>query len=758
MKHFIRMVLIGQLLFLPAQFSIAYAASSSNIDRYTVLVLDISSEEGFYYNGTCFYTSGASIENVKASARSFVEHASYASGNNYIAIVTYYSDKAEVVCPFTDSYSLLISEIEKLEAHEDSKSIAEGLSQAETLIDGITDHNGIKNVVLFTTGDTDAGPYNYSGKYDSSAPGNGWFENYNGEQVKLYAFANEAYDSAEILKTKATIYVIGLFQGYDDMPSGGGQEIVEFFKLFSLDLASSSNCFFDVSDPSDLRFTFGEVAGIATTSGGVSPRNNPDYSFDKLLAECSSSEYNPRLAHLLADICHETGSEDKLQAAFSDMGFMDWETDYSFTHEIFISYGIGTKKLSDGTDLVLLSVRGTAELSDNPMEWLGNLFDSKANEYGEHSSFSDAGRDLWSAVVQFLDAPDMNIGPFDYDNAKFVITGHSRGAAAANILAAYMDSFLNPDNVYCYTIACPDTAVITAERAASYRNIFNIGNINDPVTWVPSRIWQDSGENYGWGADSYWNKYGRSYWLPATSWDDYDNISDEIFGDRNLLNRAVSYHDHSIYLEYLRAEPEPTDFKNRDECIQLFNIATQTRQPNSKIVVVNIFCPVDVRISDMARHELISIIDNESQRQAYDSNYLVTVDGDRKRIILSDPSSVHIDLTATGSGEMEFSICEGNDYLSALSNGKTFEHISLENGKTMSATYDSFKPVKDVKLFETDQDGKQLAEILQSGKEVKPGNRLIKTVLIIVIVCAILIVATLVALTNRQHRRRYRKK
>ena len=57
-------------------------------------------------------------------------------------------------------------------------------------------------------------------------------------KVRLYAYSNAAYAMAETLKSKATVYSVGLFQMMENMPEEG-LEIVQFFKLFSSELATS---------------------------------------------------------------------------------------------------------------------------------------------------------------------------------------------------------------------------------------------------------------------------------------------------------------------------------------------------------------------------------------------------------------------------------------------------------------------------------------------------------------------------------------
>lgn len=100
--------------------------------------------------------------------------------------------------------------------------------------------------------------------------------------------------------------------------------------------------------------------------------------------------------------------------------------------------------------------------------------------------------------------------------ATFVITGFSRGAAAANILACKLvDQGIAQSQIYTYAFACPDTAWITENKAASYHCIFNIADANDFVSWIPRVMFGVVG--------NVWNKYGRSYWY-SDVWEDYEKL------------------------------------------------------------------------------------------------------------------------------------------------------------------------------------------------------------------------------------------
>lgn len=232
-------------------------AETSDVKRYTVLVLDTSSTSDFLNNGSVFYTAGTAIEYVKTAAKKFVENVQNADGTNYLAIVSYKGSSATVVSNFSDNSNALNSAIDGLSASETTRSVGAGLQSADNLISSVTEAGAIKNVVLFTTGMTNAGDYSYEGLYGEETVGSRWRRQ--DTDVRLYAYANHAISVAEQIKTKANLYTIGLFQTMNDMPEEGA-DVVEFFKLFAHDCATSPAYFYDVANPEDLEFIFGQVA------------------------------------------------------------------------------------------------------------------------------------------------------------------------------------------------------------------------------------------------------------------------------------------------------------------------------------------------------------------------------------------------------------------------------------------------------------------------------------------------------------------
>jgi hypothetical protein len=233
----------------------AYAVTDdTNSVMYTVLVLDTSAAQRFYYSNQLIYTSDPALEYVKPAAKSFVEGIMSTNETNYVAIIAY-NETARVISDFTTDISGLSEVIDSLSSSGDP-NIGNGLNMANALLNKVSDNNAVKNVVLFSTGMTTGGTYNYSGHYSSKTVGSDW-ENIS-TNIKLYAYANVAYASAENVKSAATLYSIGLFQAMEGIPSNG-VPVAQFFRLSAKDFATSDNYFYDTEDPNDLRLIFGEV-------------------------------------------------------------------------------------------------------------------------------------------------------------------------------------------------------------------------------------------------------------------------------------------------------------------------------------------------------------------------------------------------------------------------------------------------------------------------------------------------------------------
>ena len=197
-----------------------------------------------------------------------------------------------------------------------------------------------------------------------------------------------------------------------------------------------------------------------------------------------------------------------------------------------VAYAFATRYTNEGVPIVAVTIRGTP----GNEEWLGNL---NINETGQsstalHEGFSLATRQVENALAAYFVTRDI-----DVSKARILVTGHSRGAAVANVLGMSLDEGaiegVDSGRVFDYTFAFP--AVATANlNSADYDNIFNIINPEDVVPLVPIPQW-------GFG------RFGQTLVLPSssnTSYGEYLQLKskmNEVFKGycENAYGNAISY-------------------------------------------------------------------------------------------------------------------------------------------------------------------------------------------------------------------------
>jgi len=143
----------------------------------------------------------------------------------------------------------------------------------------------------------------------------------------------------------------------------------------------------------------------------------------------------------------------------------------------FVAYRIAKKTFrnSGGTeyDLYGLFIRGTP----TGYEWCSNFNVGTGNE---HAGFTKAADEVYKSFKAKLSQSSRP--------TKIWITGHSRGAAVANIIAKKLSQERDPRTVYAYTFACPNVA----RSKSGETNIKNFNNLGDFVTQVPLDAWHYS--------------------------------------------------------------------------------------------------------------------------------------------------------------------------------------------------------------------------------------------------------------------------
>ena len=258
----------------------------------------------------------------------------------------------------------------------------------------------------------------------------------------------------------------------------------------------------------------------------------------------SSKEYN----HSLATFCSvlSTLAYDVKDGYEKMLSKMDYEQDSMVLDKEgdSICYGLANKTiLLDGkeTDVVLVVLRGTYN-----MEWIDN-FDPGTGK--THKGFKKGADTAYEALKKYITKKE--IGE-DGREVKIIVTGHSRGAAVANLLGKEIldkgGSFLKEaGNLFDYSFATPNSTSLEERTSEKYDGIFSIVNPEDFVTKVMlSKNW-----NYG--------RYGRTLVLPSRSTDSaawYKKFLSEMRGN------FKKYRPYDGYEPYPKGMNEVSDYVN----------------------------------------------------------------------------------------------------------------------------------------------------------------------------------------------------
>ncbi len=140
------------------------------------------------------------------------------------------------------------------------------------------------------------------------------------------------------------------------------------------------------------------------------------------------------------------------------------------------AFTLGKRTQQDGRTVYLLLIRGTYG-----GEWYSN-FDpapSGNDDTPWAENFLACAEDVLPRIREALDADP---------EAVWVVTGHSRGAACANLLGLMLNTLRDPALNYIYTSATP--ATLRGEALPLYAdNIFNLINPMDLVPRLPLASW-----------------------------------------------------------------------------------------------------------------------------------------------------------------------------------------------------------------------------------------------------------------------------
>ena len=369
--------------------------------------------------------------------------------------------------------------------------------------------------------------------------------------------------------------------------------------------------------------------------------------------------------------------------------------------------------------LVVVDVRGSETLQD----WITNMgsqagSDSQSFETGKNmvlTSLLHGTGDTASCLGCNGAGCAICMGYISYYNIHnpiVLVTGHSLGAAVANLVAAHLSTcndanccgFLNGDgtDVYGYTFATPNTVDTNEEGSIVYTgdNIYNILNNNDAVTFVPRTV------DFSDWRNTTWKRHGVDL-----------RITMPMSIDKLLLRRlstaaiGAGGHAMSTYNDWLAALPDKLG-KTADD-IDLNDLLALTDNRDELGLLPKILwakCPVSVTLKDEDGNVLAfeSSNANAVSPQMANSSGIVSLVTDNNEKVFLIPfgyETVDINIEAYDYGTMTFST-EVAGLGSAFN--KTYNNINLYPGKQFTAQIAENSLVEDIQPVHVDENGEQI--------------------------------------------------
>ena len=244
--------------------------------------------------------------------------------------------------------------------------------------------------------------------------------------------------------------------------------------------------------------------------------------------------FNPDKARFLLGISQDVYNENNPFFTLESYGFADRQfilrgvnvdTNLGESHwynSMTAVTGVKRIEANDKTRYVIaIGIQGTSEGSIADILTDVNMFKKDGDHYGFYNNAGALYNAAYNGSIMFnIDGESVSLGQIIdeacHEDSKysFIITGHSLGAATADMFAGrYLkDKGVLPQNYEVYTFEAPSNCTRNNMNNYGYKNIFNILNYDDPVAAMPSAEARYGGDIYYTPTETERQKcYGSSY-------------------------------------------------------------------------------------------------------------------------------------------------------------------------------------------------------------------------------------------------------
>lgn len=238
---------------------------------------------------------------------------------------------------------------------------------------------------------------------------------------------------------------------------------------------------------------------------------------------CKASSVYSSLAYGFKIVDGGSGSTHTLNTLMKYQGLSDvkaYNLSSGYSDDHISKFYIGHRTVtynSTTKDIIVVAVQGT---DSTIKQWTSNFDIGSTSTYSSYADWTTStnhkGFDMVATrIKKYIDSYISSYCSSSNTKA-FWVTGHSRGAAVANILGAKLTDAGYTS--YTYTFATPNTTTKTATTAKKYTSIFNVVNSDDFVPCLPASAWG-------------FRRYGVTYTASIadkyeTEWEDLVDIFD----------------------------------------------------------------------------------------------------------------------------------------------------------------------------------------------------------------------------------------